>query len=108
MRYKLTFALGFATGYVMGARAGTQRYEQLENAWRRFVDTPAVQQAAGVIGAQAGQVIGQAKNLVGDKVSSAVGGHRHGAQADGSAPGAGAATSDAGSPYPTSDFGGHA
>jgi hypothetical protein len=115
MRYKLTLAVGFASGYVLGARAGTQRYEQIENAWRRFVDTPAVQQAAGVIGAQAGQVIGQAKSVVGDKVSATVGGRRHGPRADGSGASAGTTTrypttaaDEAGSPYPTRDFGGHA
>ena len=114
MRYKLTFAVGFASGYVLGARAGTQRYEQLENAWRRFVDTPAVQQAAGVVGAQASQVIGQAKHAVGDKVSATVGSRRHGPRANGSGSTAGATThypsaaDEDGSPYPSSDFGGHA
>ncbi|MFL6136306.1 MAG: YtxH domain-containing protein [Frankiaceae bacterium] len=113
MRYKLTFAVGFAAGYVLGARAGTERYEQLENAWRRFVDTPAVQQAAGVIGAQAGQVIGQAKHVVGEKVSTTVGGRLHGARSQngtGSPTSSryGTAADDAASPYPAPDFGGHA
>ena len=83
MRYKLTFGAGFAAGYVLGAKAGTERYQQIENAWRRFLDTPSVQQAAGVVGAQAGQVIHQAKETVGGKVSSTLGRSR----ADGSSVG---------------------
>jgi hypothetical protein len=116
MRYKLTFTVGFAAGYVLGARAGTERYQQIENAWRRFVDTPAVQQAAGVVGAQAGQVFEQAKQTVGSKVSDTVGSRlRPGQRASGSrtsadrmtAPSTPAASEPA-SPYPTRDFGGHA
>jgi hypothetical protein len=117
MRYKLTFALGFAAGYVLGAKAGTQRYEQIENAWRRFVDTPAVQQAAGVIGAQAGQVMDQARHVVGEKVSSTVGGRtQQGPRSGDAAATAGAtqrypsasAADEAASPYPARDYGGHA
>ena len=29
MRYRITFATGLAIGYVLGARAGRARYEQL-------------------------------------------------------------------------------
>jgi hypothetical protein len=70
MRYKVTFAAGFAAGYVLGAKAGTQRYEQIENAWRRFLDTPQVQQVAGLLGGQAGHVMAQAKQTVTAKVPS--------------------------------------
>lgn len=113
MRYKLTFVVGFAGGYVLGTRAGTERYRQLENAWRRFVDTPAVQQAAGVVGAQASQVIGQAKQTVGAKLSQTMGGRgAQGSAGDGTGwPDAGTAPTaadDAGSPYPAHDYGGHA
>jgi hypothetical protein len=70
MRYKVTFGLGFAAGYVLGAKAGTQRYEQIENAWRRFLDTPQVQQVAGVVGGQAGSAMSQAKQTVTAKIPS--------------------------------------
>lgn len=44
----LKFLAGMATGYVLGARAGRQRYEQIARNYRRFADHPAVQGAAGV------------------------------------------------------------
>ena len=85
MRYKLTFAIGFGAGYVLGARAGTERYQQIENAWRRFVDTPAVQEAAGVVGAQASQAFDQAKHTVTTKVSDTVSSKLHHGSSDGGA-----------------------
>ena len=50
---KLSMAVGFAVGYVLGAKAGRQRYEQIAEAARRVRDHPTVQSAAGVLGAQA-------------------------------------------------------
>ena len=44
----IPFMLGAATGYVLGARAGRERYEQLARAYHRVADHPAVQGAAGV------------------------------------------------------------
>jgi hypothetical protein len=43
------FVLGAAVGYVLGARAGRERYEQLVRAYHRLADHPAVQSAAGVV-----------------------------------------------------------
>ena len=42
------FLLGAATGYVLGARAGRERYEQIVRTYHRVADHPAVQGAAGV------------------------------------------------------------
>lgn len=42
------FLLGVATGYVLGARAGRERYEQIVRTYHRVADHPAVQGAAGV------------------------------------------------------------
>lgn len=53
MRYRVTFAAGVAVGYVLGARAGRERYEQIKRAARRFADSPSVQAAAGVVQQQA-------------------------------------------------------
>lgn len=47
-----TFLLGVATGYVLGSRAGRERYEQLVRTYRRLMDHPMVQGAAGVIKAK--------------------------------------------------------
>ena len=44
----MAFVLGAATGYVLGARAGRERYEQIVRTYRRIAEHPAVQSAAGV------------------------------------------------------------
>lgn len=36
------FGLGFAVGYVLGARAGQERYEQITSAGQKLADLPAV------------------------------------------------------------------
>lgn len=68
MRYKLTFAVGFAAGYTLGARAGRERYEQISRLARGLAENPAVQSAAGVLQAQAGQMVDNAKHAVIDKL----------------------------------------
>ncbi|MDA0564066.1 hypothetical protein LG943_06955 [Streptomonospora sp. S1-112] len=52
MRYRITFVAGLAVGYVLGAKAGKARYEQIVRLARSVVDSPAVQETAGVVGAQ--------------------------------------------------------
>jgi hypothetical protein len=42
------FLLGASLGYVLGTRAGRGRYEQLVRTYRRVVDHPMVQGAAGI------------------------------------------------------------
>lgn len=49
--------LGLSIGYVLGSRAGRERYEQLKLWAERAGDHPAVQGAAGVIGAQLGKLL---------------------------------------------------
>jgi hypothetical protein len=46
------FLLGLAAGYVLGTRAGRQRYDQLVRAYRTVADHPMVQGAAGVLHAK--------------------------------------------------------
>ncbi|QNP72875.1 YtxH domain-containing protein [Streptomyces roseirectus] len=46
MRYRLTFAAGLAVGYVLGTRAGRERYEQLKKSARQFAQNPAVRNTA--------------------------------------------------------------
>jgi hypothetical protein len=49
--------LGVAIGYVLGSRAGRERYEQIKRWAAALVDHPAVQGAAGVVRAKVGEVI---------------------------------------------------
>ncbi|MBV8933060.1 MAG: hypothetical protein JOZ47_19310 [Kutzneria sp.] len=48
------FLLGAAVGYVLGARAGRARYDQLVRLYRKVADHPAVQGLAGVVRAKVG------------------------------------------------------
>ena len=73
MRYKLTFAAGFACGYVLGTKAGRKRYETITDGVRRLMDSPAVQETAGVLQAQASGAMATAKSTVTAKLNDKVG-----------------------------------
>jgi hypothetical protein len=64
MRYRVTFLTGFAVGFVVGARAGRERYEQLLKLARRTSDNPAVQQAAAALQAKAAGLANTATHKV--------------------------------------------
>ena len=51
--YRITFVGGLAVGYVLGAQAGRERYEQLKQLARKAPESPAMQQTAGALQAQA-------------------------------------------------------
>jgi len=63
-RYRITFLSGLAVGFVLGARAGRERYEQLKRLGRRVADSPAAQQAAGAVQAQAAGLAKAARERV--------------------------------------------
>lgn len=50
---RISFLGGIAVGYVLGAQAGRERYEQLKQLARKAADSPAMQQTAGALQAQA-------------------------------------------------------
>ncbi|MCQ4082025.1 YtxH domain-containing protein [Streptomyces sp. RB6PN25] len=52
MRYRLTFITGFAAGYVLGARAGRERYEQLRKTAQGIAQNPAVRNTVESAGQQ--------------------------------------------------------
>jgi hypothetical protein len=73
---KLTFIAGLAIGYVLGTRAGRERYEQLRKTARDLSQTSAVQsatrsakQAAGNAANKAGQAVA---DKIGDRLPSSV------------------------------------
>jgi hypothetical protein len=66
-RYRITFLCGLAAGFILGARAGRERYEQIKRVGRRVADSPAAQQAAGAVQAQAAGLAKAAKQKVTDE-----------------------------------------
>ncbi|HVV09411.1 hypothetical protein [Amycolatopsis sp.] len=52
------FLLGAAVGYVLGAKAGRARYDQIVRTYRTVADHPMVQGAAGVVRAKVGEKVG--------------------------------------------------
>ncbi len=52
------FLLGAAAGYVLGAKAGRGRYEQIVRTYRKVADHPMVQGAAGIARAKIGERFG--------------------------------------------------
>ena len=74
---KLGMAVGAAVGYVLGAKAGRERYEQITASARQLLDKPQVKQvldsAPGNLGARVEQVANKAADKVqqaGDKVAA--------------------------------------
>jgi hypothetical protein len=54
--------VGAAIGYVLGSRAGRERYEQIKRWAVKLADHPAVQGAAGVVRAKVGDVLPGSKH----------------------------------------------
>ncbi|WP_405688087.1 YtxH domain-containing protein [Streptomyces sp. NBC_00057] len=72
MRYRLTFIAGLALGYVIGARAGRERYEQLKKSARQFAQNPAVRNTAESAAQSGRDLAGKAYHAVSDKVGEKV------------------------------------
>ena len=69
MLKKLTFAAGFGAGYVVGAKAGRERYAQIEAKFREVAGMPAVQQAAASVKETATDLADTAKATVTEKAA---------------------------------------
>ncbi|WP_200302432.1 YtxH domain-containing protein [Streptomyces adelaidensis] len=72
MRYRLTFFAGLALGYVLGTRAGRERYEQLKKSARQVAQNPAVRNTAESAAQQGRVFAGKAYHVVSDKVGDHV------------------------------------
>ncbi|MFC8090990.1 YtxH domain-containing protein [Streptomyces sp. NPDC057301] len=72
MRYRLTFVIGLAVGYVLGTRAGRERYEQLKKSARQVAQNPAVRNTAESAAQQGRVFAGKAYHTVSDKMGDRV------------------------------------
>ncbi|MFF3610656.1 YtxH domain-containing protein [Streptomyces sp. NPDC002580] len=72
MRYRLTFVAGLALGYVLGTRAGRERYEQLKKSARQVSRNPAVRNTAETAAQQGREIAGKALHTVSEKMGDRV------------------------------------
>lgn len=78
---KLSFLVGGAVGYVLGSRAGRERYEEIVRVARRVGGSQTVQSTRGVLQAQLDTAAARAKRTVAEKLHASAGpsgtnGHR--------------------------------
>lgn len=69
---KLLVLAALGVGYVLGARAGRERYDQMSRAFRRVKDNPQVQEQAHHIADVAKEQAPVIKDKVSDAASAAV------------------------------------
>src|SRR5262249_47726678 len=67
----VVFFAGLGIGFIIGTRAGRERYEQMRRLARKVADNPSVQQAAGVLQAQAAGYAKAAGGKVADRAGAA-------------------------------------
>ena len=68
---KLTLLAGVAVGYVLGTRAGRERYEQIKSGASRLAQNPKVQAAAGKAQETVSQQAAVAADVAKDKITDA-------------------------------------
>ena len=81
---KFSFVVGLVVGYVLGTRAGRQRYEQLLRSWRQIRENPAVQEAAGLVQARAENAVSAVKSRIGSETSDPLVSASYGGRLNGS------------------------
>jgi hypothetical protein len=86
---KLTLAAAAGAGYVLGAKAGKERYAQIESKFREIAGMPAVQNATTTVKETASSVAGTAKQTVNEKVESVSGSSSSGSSGSSSSTGSG-------------------
>ena len=64
MRGKLMFISGLAAGFVLGSRAGREKYEEIRANAKKVWEHPTVQEAAGVAQAQANKLYTEGKDKI--------------------------------------------
>jgi phage-related protein len=73
MKGKILFVVGLGVGYVLGTRAGRERYEQIRKAAEGVWNSPAVQQGVGTVKDFAMTRVGDLSDTVLDGVKNLIG-----------------------------------
>jgi hypothetical protein len=73
MRGKIIFVVGLATGYVLGTRAGRERYEQIKAGAQKVWNTPTVQSGVEKVQEFAGSRVDTVKADLSKKARNALG-----------------------------------
>lgn len=69
MLFRLGLLLGFAIGYVLGAKAGVERYAQLQSLGRQLTRSEPAQQISGEVRDAASRVSNKIESRASEKVS---------------------------------------
>jgi hypothetical protein len=67
MRGKLMFAAGVGIGYLLGTRAGRERFDQIAGKAKQFWESDTVQEAAGAVQAKAGRLFDTGKQMMNER-----------------------------------------
>lgn len=70
---KITLGIAFAAGYVVGAKAGRDRYEQIRASAQKVAENPTVQSVANTAKDKAGEVASTVAETAKEKAGDAVG-----------------------------------
>ena len=70
MRFRIGLILGGGIGYVVGSKAGRERYDQIMKFAKTVSGNPTVQRTAGKMQAQAAQLGTQARRVMQEKTGS--------------------------------------
>ena len=70
---RMGFLIGFGAGYVLGAKAGTERYDQLRRLYGNVVSSPGFQRATGKAKEAASSGLDSAKDKASEGVSKVSG-----------------------------------
>ncbi|MFE6253869.1 hypothetical protein [Agromyces sp. NPDC057865] len=73
MKGKVLFVVGLGVGYVLGTRAGRERYEQIKRAAENVWNAPTVQQGVGTVKEFAMSRVGDLSDTVLDNVKGLIG-----------------------------------
>jgi hypothetical protein len=64
---RLSFLAGFGAGYILGSKAGRERYEQIRRGWEHAKDDPRLQSIAGVAQAKADDALSSLRTRMGSE-----------------------------------------